>query len=91
MNSKKTIAFRHAELNMHDPIIEMPLKDENEFLEKINAIIPILNGYDPAKLASVDYTGIEKQPAKSKHCGVKVMTKIRYLILLHVAGQVVVS
>lgn len=66
----------------------MPVKDENEFLEKINAIITILNGYDLAKLASVDYTGIEKQPAKSKHYGVKVMTKIRYLILLYVAGQV---
>jgi hypothetical protein len=63
------------------------VKDENAecFLDLINAIIPSLNGHDPEKLLQVDY-GIDKL-ADDKHYGPKVMAKIRYLILLYVAGR----
>lgn len=67
-------------------LVRLAVKDDNEFLEKINAIIPILNGHDPEKLVSVDYS-VDKL-ADSKHYGRKVMTNIRYLILLYIAGQI---
>jgi tetratricopeptide (TPR) repeat protein len=63
------------------------VKDENaeHFLGLINAIIPSLNGHDPDKLIQVDY-GIDKL-ADDKYYGPKVMAKVRYLILLYVAGR----
>jgi len=65
------------------------VKDENaeRFLDLINAIIPSLNGHDPDKLVQVDY-GMDKL-ADDKHYGPKVMAKVRYLILLYVAGRTV--
>ena len=63
------------------------VKDENaeHFLGLTNAIIPSLNGHDPDKLIQVDYD-IDKL-ADDKYYGPKVMAKVRYLILLYVAGR----
>ena len=57
-----------------------------DLLEKINIIIPSLNGLDPDKLVPMTF-GPHYMP-KNKYYGPKVMAKPRYLILLYVAGRV---
>ncbi len=62
--------------------------DENDkdLLQKINTIIPSINGLDPDKLVPMSFG--PHNMAKNKYYGPKVMTKPRYLILLYVAGRV---
>jgi hypothetical protein len=70
-----------------DLITPLAETDENDkdLLQKINTIIPSLNGLDPDQLAPMTF-GPHKM-AKNKYYGPKVMAKPRYLILLYVAGR----
>lgn len=67
----------------------MGIREENaeSFLEKINKIIPFLNGEDPVNLTEQDY-GVPKR-AKSKFFGPKagVVIKNRHLLLLYVGKK----
>ncbi|HKG89500.1 MAG TPA: hypothetical protein VKA95_14345 [Nitrososphaeraceae archaeon] len=57
-------------------------EDPESLVEKINKIIPRLNGINP-EIQKVDHFG-NPQPAKSELEGPKVMTKNRDLVLLYI-------
>ena len=57
-------------------------EDSENFIYKINKIIPLLNGLDLENVKEMDYG--PSQPAKSKVFGPKVMAKKRYLVLLYI-------
>src|SRR5919106_3312928 len=67
-------------------IINLTTREEDLFVDKINKIIPILNGYDPKNLKESDYG--PPQLAKSKHYGPKVMSKKRDMVLLYIGNRI---
>jgi hypothetical protein len=63
-------------------------EDAESFLEKINKIIPCLNGHDPETLKQMDYG--PPKPAKSKFYGPKVgvVIKNKHLLLLYIGKRI---
>lgn len=56
-------------------------REEDAFVDKINSIIPILNGNAyPEILKKPNLDTLPSQPTMSRHYGPKVMTKPRDLI-----------
>jgi tetratricopeptide (TPR) repeat protein len=61
-------------------------KEEDIFADRINKIIPLLNGYDPKTLLEKEYG--PSQLEKNKIFGPKAMTKDRYLVLLYIGKRI---
>jgi ABC-type multidrug transport system fused ATPase/permease subunit len=71
---------------LNDIVINLANREEDMFVNRINKIIPLLNGYDLKELVEKEIG--PPQPAKNKDFPPKAMTDDRYLALLFIGKRI---